>query len=94
MTSRSISEQELSKIESLGQTLGYPEAIERSLGLPAQPIDKLKERAIYHYQTLHTGCSDPYLLQRSWIKAFGDLLQIDFSFPHIDNLITTKPTLE
>jgi hypothetical protein len=90
--SKFVSNKTLSLIQSLAQSKGYIEAIQQTLNLPPFDQSRINERAHWHYTNGPASFQDPYLLERSWIKAIGDALGISFEF-EVDLLISSGPGL-
>jgi hypothetical protein len=83
-----VNNRSLSTIQSIAQKTGYIEAVRQHLELPTFDTARIHEQAHWHYANGPASFQDPYLLERSWIKAIGEALGINFEF-EVDLLISS-----
>lgn len=91
--SKFINNQTLATIQALAKRVGYIEAVRQQLELPTFDTSQVNERAHWHYVHGPSSFCDPYLLERSWIKAIEDALPgTRFRF-EIDLFVSSGPGL-
>ena len=84
---REVTKLELSNIQCAAEDMGHYCAVQLVLGLPSFPIEDLKRKALNRFQQDAACRFDGFFIERCWVSAFGDLMGVGFSFPHIDPYI-------
>lgn len=87
-----VTQLDLAIIQDLARRSGYIEAVRTRLNLPPFENDRLKERAHWHYVNGPSSFFDPYILERAWVLAIGEVLDIRFRFL-IDLYVTDRSDL-